>query len=845
MKKLLLILLPFFAFAQQAVQPVYTEFVNVAGPNGTVQCIEVPRSEEYMRTVIENAQSSGLHIIKETIGRRNMKGELMTGAQAAGLDIVLRGTDQLEANPAAKQAFINSAAAWEAKIMSPVTITMDVDYGTTRFGTTYGANVLGSTSSYVLSTGVTMRRFADSLATKNPGYADLYAAIPQPLLNNGTNPNPTPAASLANLQAIGFYPAVTNNAFGNTPAIGFNSNFTFDLDPSNGITAGQTDFDAVAVHEMGHALGFVSRVGGTTYAYTWDIFRFRPGAVKDNLTFLEAERILTPGPNPTGGDHVFWDGSREWELSTATGAREGGDGQQASHWRDDALRASVPSDTRWIGIMDPTIAAGTRLTMSLADLKALSIMGWVLTPIPTADAPLGFTTKSDHTTPNKITLSWQNPRRFFDGRVLTPFKLVLYRDNVLIKTFDSSKVNEAMQFDDINLTQYQSYSYSIAAIPYAGSDTGVYAKKSFHAGGNPAPALGTNPSIASNGSTVVVKTTSPNIHADGTILHNLSKVYLYRNTQSIANKADSIVLATTDTAKTIVFVDTPPPKFNSANSYFVSYVGAAANPAEGLPNMFASIRSGVIQSTSYSESFDVSRRSVVATSLWDSTNVSAHSGAFSFGALNYPDNTNASAYIPQVKTGATPSLEFWTVCRTEAGKDFGKVEISKNRGKSWMEILSLDESSHAEWAAGNNVWFKKSINLSGNATDTVLVRFRLTSDGANSKFGWLIDDIALNTVATGVDADRNSVPQEYSLSQNYPNPFNPSTRISYGIKDQGMVTLKVYDMLGKELRTLVNSVHDAGYYAVDLNGADLSSGVYFYQLRSGSFTAVKKFILMK
>ncbi|HAP34665.1 MAG TPA: hypothetical protein DCQ28_01530, partial [Bacteroidetes bacterium] len=254
---------------------------------------------------------------------------------------------------------------------------------------------------------------------------------------------------------------------------------------------------------------------------------------------------------------------------------------------------------------------------------------------------------------------------------------------------------------------------------------------------------------------------------------------------------------------------------------------------------------GKVSTVSYSETFEVSRTTVVSPFGWDSTNVAAHAGTLSLGALNYANNSNNSAYLPAVKGNGNPRLSFWTICRTEAGKDFGKVEVSKNRGKIWTEVLSLDESSHAEWAAGNNVWFQKNVDLSAYATDTIFVRFRLTSDGATSKFGWLIDDIILNPLATGVAEELSLLPTEYSLGQNYPNPFNPSTKISYAIKEQGFVSLKVYDMLGKEVRTLVNSVHEAGYYGIDLNGSNLSSGVYFYQLRAGSFVDTKKFILMK
>jgi hypothetical protein len=87
--------------------------------------------------------------------------------------------------------------------------------------------------------------------------------------------------------------------------------------------------------------------------------------------------------------------------------------------------------------------------------------------------------------------------------------------------------------------------------------------------------------------------------------------------------------------------------------------------------------------------------------------------------------------------------------------------------------------------------------------------------------------------------------EEYSLWQNYPNPFNPNTAIDYSIKSKGLVTLKVYDMLGTEVAELVNENKEAGNYSVDFNASGLPSGIYFYTLTSGNFTASKKLILLK
>ncbi len=109
-------------------------------------------------------------------------------------------------------------------------------------------------------------------------------------------------------------------------------------------------------------------------------------------------------------------------------------------------------------------------------------------------------------------------------------------------------------------------------------------------------------------------------------------------------------------------------------------------------------------------------------------------------------------------------------------------------------------------------------------------------------------DIAVGVFSIGVssiDNSENTLPVEYSLEQNYPNPFNPSTTISYSIPASQNVALKIFDMNGKEVRTLVDKHQSAGSYTVEFNGADLSSGMYFYRLQTSSFTITKKMSLVK
>ncbi len=98
---------------------------------------------------------------------------------------------------------------------------------------------------------------------------------------------------------------------------------------------------------------------------------------------------------------------------------------------------------------------------------------------------------------------------------------------------------------------------------------------------------------------------------------------------------------------------------------------------------------------------------------------------------------------------------------------------------------------------------------------------------------------------TGLIVNNNEIPKSFELHQNYPNPFNPKTNINFSTPKNSFVTLKVYDLTGKEIAILVNEDLNAGVYSFDFNAADLASGVYFYKLTAGDYSDVKKMTLLK
>lgn len=151
--------------------------------------------------------------------------------------------------------------------------------------------------------------------------------------------------------------------------------------------------------------------------------------------------------------------------------------------------------------------------------------------------------------------------------------------------------------------------------------------------------------------------------------------------------------------------------------------------------------------------------------------------------------------------------------------------------------------------SGNTAYVSNDLVLAKiSATEQVMAPpFSLTctaSNGAGSSTQTYYPTLS-TTLSKDLTNSPNSIIYETKLEPNYPNPFNPITIIKYQLKDKSPVTLKVYDIMGREVQTLVNTIQESGYYEVPFNGENLSSGIYFYTINAGKYSAVKKMLLIK
>jgi len=238
--------------------------------------------------------------------------------------------------------------------------------------------------------------------------------------------------------------------------------------------------------------------------------------------------------------------------------------------------------------------------------------------------------------------------------------------------------------------------------------------------------------------------------------------------------------------------------------------------------------------------------------LWHLSTHRKNSGTYSWycgneSTFQYNNNMSNSLETIPIVIGQDPELSFW--CWYECpnyGTDGFYVEV--NDGSGWT-TLDFIGSGGALLNTGND-WLEYVYDLSSYSPGTVLnVRFSFVSDASDVAEGVYIDDVQIHQlepeIILAADPSAGNVVKQYKLYQNYPNPFNPVTNFGFRIADFGFVSLRVYDIMGREVAVLVNEKKPPGEYRVQWDAREFASGIYFYRLEAGQFVDVKKMILMR
>jgi hypothetical protein len=306
----------------------------------------------------------------------------LTARVVSAMNVVITPTPDLAANPAALAAFNRAGQVWSSAFTDDITVNI-----TGGFTTFSDPSVIGNTSSvkfqspYDFFRGWLLASAAaeadDAVVAHVPDLAHFSATLPAGFTFSGKF-----ITTKANFKALGF-PDLDQTYGPNDATINFNPDIAFDYDSSNGIDANKIDFQAVAEHEIGHALGFLSQVdtvdafkhNGTTTSLViapLDLFRFQDNlAGKDPAS--DADFTNFPRYLDTGGSAIFDDLSLERAMSTGTFT---GDAREASHWKDDAYTGHL------LGVMDPSMTFGIHESIGANDIRALDLIGYDAVPEP-------------------------------------------------------------------------------------------------------------------------------------------------------------------------------------------------------------------------------------------------------------------------------------------------------------------------------------------------------------------------------------------------------------------------------------------------------------------------------
>ena len=319
------------------------------------------------------------------------------------------------------------------------------------------------------------------------------------------------------------------------------------------------------------------------------------------------------------------------------------------------------------------------------------------------------------------------------------------------------------------------------------------------------------------------------------------------------------------------FYDTSMAKFMNYIEMFDSLNGMAMGdaPANDKPALFLKTTNGGIDWISQNDSYLIG---LWSGDIWRRVDfVDINTGYFYFRA-------------PRKLYKTTNSGQDWVVindtifCVVIKGYDEniflgedadGSISRTLDGGKNWESFNRniLGWALDIEYTPGNpsKVWCgSNEVLFSSDTGKTWLEEFRVDYTGfydivfTDENSGWIYGGgggILTNIYRTTnggvggiVSVDDNEIglrPDGFSLEQNYPNPFNPTTIIKYQVPELSYLTIKVYDVLGNEIATLVNEEKPVGEYVVEFGGTGLTSGVYFYQLRAGDYTVTKKMILLR
>lgn len=319
------------------------------------------------------------------------------------------------------------------------------------------------------------------------------------------------------------------------------------------------------------------------------------------------------------------------------------------------------------------------------------------------------------------------------------------------------------------------------------------------------------------------------------------------------------IYTSVDTGATWVQANTGLPNFSTVYTFFID-----------ADTLYAGLKEGLYRTTNNGTNWTKWGTGIAATNIYgvaikNDTMYAANGSSNIYRSINRGQTwvavkTNQTIYVPY------KLFVYGDKLLTITGTNQGNLYWCADTGATWTELNASVFGSNAQAlhivnnnmisqvsgkgmqlsTNGGSTWTQINQGLYKGTTQTLTASY-VAWDMlySNATEGGVVRRALVDFGVTKVEQNKNEVPSTLLLSQNYPNPFNPTTNIEFQIPLSGFVTLKVYDAMGREVATLVNEQMNVGSYKTAFNGARLSSGVYFYRLKVGSFFETKRMLLLK
>jgi Secretion system C-terminal sorting domain len=332
----------------------------------------------------------------------------------------------------------------------------------------------------------------------------------------------------------------------------------------------------------------------------------------------------------------------------------------------------------------------------------------------------------------------------------------------------------------------------------------------------------------------------------GEIFHPSTKSFTA--TQALQSpRSNALAIATTDSGAVIVGG-----YYYYGGTYYenVEYYNSTANSFTQLQNhLFPSDSGWYIQNDLFLRPLSSQRMKNGDYLICAWKSVSSDTVQYTLGTFNPVTKSFAKMDLSASLPSTVDSIQFFRAPILDTTKNVAYWFGIKTNSNPWIMQLYTIDLTNKTWQAGQfdttkYYWTSAGMSLLHNGN--ILISGGTTSNDYYTNFT-PVDSTLMVSIGslTGVMNNQASLPSHFNLSQNYPNPFNPTTTISFSLPTKSFVSLKVFDILGRDVATIFSGELPAGTCTRQWNAANMASGVYYYRLQAGSYSETKKFVLLK